>query len=184
MRPIDIDKAIKTLLFLARYAYKRGFVSSKGGNLSYRISSDMLIKKSGTSLRSIRPKDLILVRNFSSKPKVNNVSIDYMIHREIYLNTNGKIVFHCHPHDIIKYTLKHEKTNVIYPVDLEGGYYLSKGIPVVKGDHANIYHEIGKKSIDYKIIIESGHGIYVWGTDPNEIMNLLELAISIVNLQL
>ena len=184
MRPVDIDKAIKTLLFLARYAYKRGYVSSKGGNLSYRISHDILIKKSGTSLRSIKPRDFILVRNFPSKSKVDGASIDYLIHREIYLNTNGKIVLHCHPHEIIKYTLKHEEAEVIYPVDLEGGYYLSKGIPVVKGDHADIYHEIGRKSLDYKIIIESGHGIYVWGTDPNEVINLLELAISIVNLQL
>jgi len=184
MKPLDIDNALTQLIYLARYTYNKGFTSSKGGNISYRLSKNiMIIKKSGVALRNLRPRDLIIVRNFRSRNKVNNASIDYLIHKEIYLNTPARIVLHAHPTNIIKYTLKIETAKII-PIDLEGKYYLNDGAPVVKGTHDTVFKEIGIKSRKYRIIVEKGHGIYVWGEDINEIINNLELIREITYLLL
>ena len=180
MRPLDIEYITKKLIFLARYSYKKGYVYSKGGNISGRKNYDMLIKRSGVSFRNLKAKDIILVRDFHKKEKVRGVSIDYMIHREIYLKTNANYVLHCHPPIIVKYTLDTTEEH-IYPRDLEGRYYLKSGIPIVKGEHSNIYNIIGELAKSHYIIIEKGHGIYIWGHTEKDVLNMLEMATEVVS---
>lgn len=175
-----MDYITRKLIFLARYSYRRGYVASRGGNLSGRVLNDMLIKRSGVSFRDIRAKDIILVRNFHKKMQVPNASIDYLIHREIYLKTDAKYVLHCHPPSIVRYTIA-ISDNYIYPQDLEGRYYLRSGIPVVEGDHATIYRVIGELVSNHNIIIEKKHGVYVWGFSIKEVTNMLELAVEVIS---
>lgn len=180
MKPLDVDHITRKLIFIARYSHKRGYVYSKGGNVSGRQANDMLIKRSGVSFRSLKARDIILIRNFHKKKQVLNVSIDYLIHREIYLKTNAKYVLHCHPPIIIKYTLNTSETH-IYPRNLEGHYYFKAGIPIVRGDHEKIYKIIGKLAKENHVLVEAGHGVYIWGTTEEEVLNLLEMTSEIVS---
>jgi len=181
MVPREVDKLLKNLINLSKYVYNKGYVSSKGGNLSGVIGNCMLIKMSGVSLGNLKPKHLIIVKDFKEKTQVDKASIDYLIHREIYIKTGAKYVIHCHPNPIIRYTILNPEKDIVHPIDLEGSYYLPEGIPIVKGEHQTIYKQIGKLAGNYKVIVESGHGIYVWGNSPEEVKNLTELSVEIFN---
>jgi L-fuculose-phosphate aldolase len=154
---------------LGRLVYANGYVVSNGGNLSARVDSKVIIKKSGRSLKALTPRDFIIT-SLSNK-KVEGASIDYRIHREIYLNTNSNYVLHSHP--VIVIILSILSSNYIVPLDFESKYYLGE-IPVIEAPHSSIYKSIGKLSSKNKIIVEKGHGVYIHGRDTSELYRDLE----------
>ncbi len=180
-RPIEISSLIKNLIKLSRYVYDRGYTVANGGNISARVNeSFILIKKSGSSLGRLIPADLLIVP--LSKENVPKASIDYPIHRAIYLNTNSKYVLHVHPVNVISFSLKTSKC--FTPCDFESKYYLGECVPIIEGEHYNIYKKIGELSQNNNTIIEKTHGIYVHGMKPIEILYQVERLEHAVNILL
>ncbi len=170
VKPLTLSGCIRDLMWLARVVYKHGYVVASGGNLSVRIGEYILIKKSGCSFSSLVPKDFILT-NLNNET-VEKASIDYKIHRSIYLNTKSKYVLHAHPETVI--SISFESPESFNPIDFESKYYLGDSIPIVSGDHSSIYEEIGRLSSSNTIIIERGHGVYIHGADAIELFRVLQ----------
>lgn len=172
VKPNDL-KILYNLIYLSKKAYEMGLTIGKSGNVSGRIRDNIIIiKKTGRSLSRLTPKDFVIVDIISDNvPK--NVSSDYLIHREIYLNNpNVKYILHVHPAKLIKLTLS-TKESKITPQSYEGKIFFGNEIPIVREEHDNL-HRILKKHIDKKFLIEAGHGVYVYSDNPDEILPILE----------
>ena len=151
---------------LGRIVYSKGYTIANGGNISARINdSYIIIKKSGSSLGYLKPADLLVA--LLSKEYIPGASIDYPIHRAIYLNTNSKYILHIHPTNVISLSLK--LSECFKPQDFESKYYLGECVPIVEGDHHTIYKKIGDISRSNNIIIEKAHGVYIHSVNVKEI---------------
>jgi|Deesub1362B_J571_1020462.scaffolds.fasta_scaffold00004_85 L-fuculose-phosphate aldolase len=164
-------KLISDLLYWAKKIYRDGYVVAKGGNISARSGDVIYIKRSGVSMENLTSNDIVTV-NIERKEDAE-ASIDYHIHREIYLNTDSNVVIHAHPKYIISLSIYQE--NYFEPIDFESRYYLGK-IPIVKGDHFAVHKDIGRYSIENNVIIEKSHGVYIHGKTFEDCYRLLELS--------
>lgn len=166
-----MDEKLKfELIRWGKKIHDKGYVVAKGGNISAKSGDLIYIKKSGVSMGELTVDDIITsdIRG----PTPSGASIDYMIHREIYLNTDSRVVIHAHPEHVIAISIYLD--DYFEPVDLESRFYLQK-VPVVTGDHFSIYPEIGKRAIENNLIIEKNHGIYIHGAAFEKCFMLLEL---------
>ena len=158
------------LIKWAKKIYEKGYVVAKGGNISRRENDIIFIKKSGVSMGDLSIDDIIPVKIDEETPM--GASIDYMIHREIYLNTDSTVVIHAHPEYTIAISI--ELDEYFEPIDLESKLYLQR-VPIITGDHFTIHPKIGEKAVESRLIIEKGHGIYIHGKSFRECFQLLEL---------
>jgi L-fuculose-phosphate aldolase len=172
IRPLVIDKLIKILINRGKELYLKGYVIGNGGNLSAFINNHIIIKKSGESLGKLSPSSFVLVH--ISLDHAPEASIDYKIHREIYLNTSSTYVIHAHPSYLIKYTIINGNKTYFIPQDFETKYHLGEKIPIISGKHMHIHGKIGRLAKKYNLIIEKGHGIYIHGTNLDELVFHLE----------
>lgn len=170
--PIKIDKILKELILLGEKIYSKGYVVGNGGNISSLVEDEwILIKKSGMSMESLIPKNFILSK--ISNKIIKEASIDYKIHREIYLNTNSKYILHAHPTNTVLYTLNSQKEYLV-PIDFETKYHFKKRVPILDIPHNKIHRKIGVLSKSNEVIIEKGHGVYIHGKSTKDILFNLE----------
>ncbi len=164
---------LKDIIKASREVYKKGLTIGKSGNVSGRIRDNIIIiKKTGRSMEKLKPKDFVLV-DISKNEIPRNVSSDYDIHREIYLNNPSvRYVIHAHPAKLVKLTFS-IKEEEISPETYEGRVYFGDKIPIVREEHKNL-HKVVKKYFNRKFLIEAGHGIYVFSDDLDEILFILE----------
>ena len=170
IKPYILSSLLKKLIWLGKEAYSHGYVIANGGNLSCRIDDYIIIKKSGCSLDSLTPRDFLI--SSLNKERVRGASIDYKIHRAVYLKSTSTFVLHAHPENVIALSIQIEDS--FSPLDFESRYYLGNKIPIVSGDHKNIHRKIGSLSPKNKIIIEKGHGVYIHGESVIELFRDLE----------
>lgn len=185
VKPSDL-KIIQDLINLSKKAYELGLTIGRSGNISGRIRDNIIIiKKTGRSLNNLKPKDFVIT-DLLSDDVPNNVSSDYLIHREIYLsNPKIRYILHVHPAKLIKLTLSTKETKII-PQTYEGKIYFGNEIPIVREEHDNL-HRILKKyinDINKRFLIEAGHGVYVYSYNPDEILPILEELEYIASLSL
>ena len=177
---IKISNLIRDLMSLGHIVYDKGYTIANGGNISARINeSYIIIKKSGSSLGYLKPADLLVAS--LSKEYIPGASIDYSIHRAIYLNTDSKYILHVHPTNVISLSLR--LSECFIPQDFESKYYLGECVPVVEGEHHIIHRKIGDISKNNNVIIEKAHGVYMHGVNVEELFyqtERLEHAASIV----
>ncbi len=172
VRPDEL-KILHEIIKVSKKVYELGLTIGKSGNVSGRIRENLVvIKKTGRSLKKLRPKDFVLVDIFQDKiPKT--VSSDYIIHREIYVNNPDiKYVIHAHPLNLVKLTLSIEGTEIT-PNTYEGRIYFGDKIPIIREEHRNL-HKIVKRYVHKKFLIEAGHGVYVFSDNLDEILFILE----------
>jgi|GEM_PF-1751674 L-fuculose-phosphate aldolase len=170
IKPYVLSPFLKKLIWLGKKAYSHGYVVANGGNLSCRIDDFIVIKKSGCSLSSLTPRDFLITS--LNKERVREASIDYKIHRAIYLNSTSLFVLHAHPENVIALSI--QTGDSFSPLDFESKYYLGNKIPIVSGNHKNIHRKMGLLSSENKIIIERGHGVYIHGKSVIELFRNLE----------
>lgn len=172
VKPWDLG-TLHNIIKISREVYKKGLTIGKSGNVSGRIRDNIvIIKKTGRSMEKLKPKDFVLV-DILEKEIPSNVSSDYIIHREIYLNNpNVRYVLHVHPAKLVKLTLDIKEME-ISPKTYEGKVYFGEKIPIVRKEHTDI-HKIVKEHSKRKFLIEAGHGVYVFSDDLNEILYIIE----------
>ena len=165
-RSLDI---IREIIRTSKWLYRRGYVVGNSGNISGKISDNIIIiKRTGIRLSEIKPKDLILTR-LNSPDK--NVSSDFFIHREIYLNLPKiKYVIHAHPPYIVKTSLKFD---ILKTQTYEGKKLFGNEIPIITCNHHDIPSVINFNYFK-KFFIDKGHGVYVYGEKLEELVILLE----------
>lgn len=139
---------------------------SHSGNLSVRKDDTVLITKSGSQLGFLSFSDIVELNihsTFSGK-----ASMEYPVHRSIYLSNNCGAVVHCHPPVTVSLSLGRDE---IRPIDAEGRYYFDK-VPVYSAQNAIASDEVAghipplfKES---PVVVVRGHGIFSIGKDLEE----------------
>ena len=171
-------KHIKALFSLVGYhLLSLGMNSSHSGNLSGREGSNIYITRTGTMLGDIREKDLVAAEIMDSMPP--RVSMEYPVHRQIYLDTSFNAVIHCHPPYAVALSLSNEK---IEPLDREGIRIVGT-VPVVSGEN-DIPHKVSARlQTDHRAVMVKGHGVFVAANSMEEALHVvtaLEMSSKII----
>ena len=125
---------------IGRMLESRGLIlSARSGNMSVRQGDMIFIKRSGAMMGHMGRDDV--VRTDISEESPEGASVEYKVHRAIYLNTTFKAVIHSHtPYAIIE-SLEGKD---ITPIDAEGRYYF-ESIPVLDVENAISSDEVAEK---------------------------------------
>jgi len=89
----------KEIIKIGKKLYDLRLVVASTGNLSAKIDKhNILVTKSGTSLGSLRGRDIIKV-NLNDQEDLKNkpVTSEFPLHSLVYKNFPNKIIIHCHP---------------------------------------------------------------------------------------
>ena len=118
----------------------RGLIlSARSGNMSVRIGNTIYIKRSGAMMGFMKEGDIVEADIGDEHPK--GASVEYKVHRAIYMNTDFKAVIHAHtPYAIVESMNGRD----IKPVDAEGKYYFYR-IPVLDVKQAISSDEVAEK---------------------------------------
>lgn len=140
-----------------------GFVlSARSGNISIRIGNRIFIKRSGAMLGYLKKGDIVGAG--IEDPEPEGASIEYKVHRAIYLNTDFRAVIHAHtPYAIVESM----KGSDLVPLDAEGRYRF-RAIPVLDVEDPISSDEVAEKIPSmirrHEVAIVKGHGTFAAGT--------------------
>ena len=107
--------------------FAAGLASATSGNYSARERDGFWITRSGVQKAHLTPEDLIFLPLEPDPLRDQGASVERVIHRAIYRQTDATAVVHAHPRHAIALSFH---LQVIEPIDLEGRYYFEH-IPVV-----------------------------------------------------
>ncbi len=173
MKPQALSTLIHELRLAGMKLYNRGYVVGASGNISGKLTdSKILIKASGRSMGSLKPSDLVIADLSRTPP--NKVSSDYNIHRELYLlYPQIRYVVHAHPKHLVELTLS-EKGDIEIKT-YEGRVYIGEKLHIYHGDHENVAkNSVFLSDKQWGYVIEAGHGVYVFGSNLNWVINMVE----------
>jgi len=156
-------KIINQIIFYGKLIEKYGLISSHSGNISAKIGSNILITKTGTMLGSLTPKDITVISLHDPDDKnLKFASMESVVHKSIYMNSNAKAVIHTHPDYLITISYKLKKFK---PIDSEGKF-LIKELPIIKTEKTiasqEVAEKIGEIASKYFAAIVATHGLFVW----------------------
>ncbi len=144
---------------IGRMLESRGLIlSARSGNMSVRVGDKAYIKRSGAMMGYLREGDIVEADISDENPE--GASVEYKVHRAIYLNTDFKVVIHAHtPYAIVESM----DGNDIEPADAEGRYYFYR-IPVLDVEHAISSDEVAEKIPEaikpYGAVVVKAHGTF------------------------
>ncbi len=144
---------------IGRMLESRGLIlSARSGNMSVRIGDRIFIKRSGAMMGYLKEGDVVEAGISDENPE--GASIEYKVHRAIYLNTDYTAVIHAHTPYAIAESIDGKD---IEPLDAEGRYYFH-AIPVLDVEQAISSDEVAEKipSVigQYGAAIVKGHGTF------------------------
>ncbi len=145
-----------------------GFVYSHFGNISVRLGNKLLITRTGCMLDEITKNKLITldIRNPCDSDMLS--SIETIVHRQIYLNTEAQAVIHIHSiFAVIESIIT--RTKEIIPITHEDRYFLDK-IPIITGKSGSgeLAKNVAGALKKYKGIIIKKHGSIAIGKTLEE----------------
>ncbi len=149
---------------IGRMLESRGLIlSARSGNISVRVGDTVYIKRSGAMMGYLKEGDIIEADIREKTPE--GASVEYKVHRAIYLNTDFTAVIHTHtPYAIIE---SMEGGDMV-PVDAEGRYYF-ESIPVLDVKEAISSDEVAEKIPEiirkYGVVVVKGHGTFAAATN-------------------
>lgn len=154
-----------------------GLNTSHSGNLSVREGDVIYITRTGAMLDNLGEEDIIELN--VSKVQHPEASLEYPVHREIYLSTPAGAVIHCHPPYAIALSFRNTE---ILPADLEGRHHLDR-IPVV--EHGGHMHEKVSRMFEQgnRVVLIRGHGAFSAGQTVEEALHYasaLEMSAKII----
>lgn len=144
---------------IGRMLEARGLIlSARSGNISVREGDKIYIKRSKSMMGYLKERDIIEADINDEEPE--GASIEYKVHRAIYLGTEFRAVIHAHtPYAIVESMEGRD----IKPVDAEGRYYFYR-IPVMDVKEAISSDEVTEKIPDairpYGAVIVKAHGTF------------------------
>lgn len=157
---------------IGRDLFARGLVSSHSGNLSIRLGDRIIITKRGSMLNCLNEQDLIetgVIKNNRATPLA---SVELVVHRAIYRETQALAVVHAHPLYATAISLTERE---IKPSNTEGISILGT-VPVIgwnaevkPGALADEVAQSVKKH--QRIIMVRGHGSFAIGQLLEEAYN-------------
>lgn len=155
-----------------RDLFLMGINNSHSGNISHFSKGGegvITITRSGAMLGNISINDLIETTLNPNEFSDKNASRELVVHRAIYETCGCQAIIHSHPPSAIALSLK---TNLIRPIDAEGGYYFPQGIKVIEAASAVASPEVAAKIAPLlkteKIVVVRGHGSFAAGKTLEE----------------
>jgi L-fuculose-phosphate aldolase len=76
--------------------HRAGLITGSSGNLSLRLSNNLLITRHGSILAALTGDDLIETGIFQDDAMTPVASSELPVHRQIYRNTGAKAIVHSH----------------------------------------------------------------------------------------
>lgn len=155
-------------LFAARMA------SATSGNYSARTPEGLLITRSGAQKAHLTAEDLLQLPLEPDPEKDQGASVEKIIHRAIYRETDARAVVHAHPRFAIVLSYHLER---IVPIDLEGRSYLPE-VPVVAPPTASGTEEAAQAVAEalktHPACVVRGHGAFVKAAEETPEKSLLK----------
>ncbi|MDD5091161.1 MAG: class II aldolase/adducin family protein [Candidatus Wallbacteria bacterium] len=139
---------------------------SHSGNISSRCGDSILITRTGSQTGYLQMDDIVEVNIHASY--AGRASMEYPVHKAIYLSTDAKNIVHCHPPVTIALSLDRD---FIEPVDAEGRFYFRK-IPILSVDNAIASDEVAARIpelfAESPVVVVRGHGVFSIGRSLEE----------------
>jgi L-fuculose-phosphate aldolase len=155
-------------LFTSRLA------SATSGNFSVRDKEGLWITRSGAQKAHLSPEDLMFVPLEPDPDKDQGASVERVIHRAIYRQTDALAVVHAHPRHAIALSFHLDR---IVPIDLEGRYYFDS-IPVLAPKTLSGTQEAAEAVAEalktHWACVLRGHGAFVKGVGESAEQSLLQ----------
>lgn len=150
-----------------------GLTHSNFGNLSVRADDKIFITRKGSRLDDLCRNDIICVDLARPGRTDEVVSIELVVHRDIYLTTEASAIIHAHsPFAVIQSMLC--KDDKVIPSEAEGKYLLAE-IPIITGESGS--KELAQKAAqafkEHKGIIIGEHGTMAAGSTIEEAYNII-----------
>ncbi len=162
---------LKEFQMFGRDLFLAGINNSHSGNISYcsKPAGVITITRSGAMLGHISINDLIETGLIANAINDKAASRELVVHRAIYAAGSSSAIIHSHPPSAIALSLK---TDLIKPIDAEGGYHFPDGIKVIDVKTAIASSEVASKIApvlkNEKVAIVRGHGAFAAGASLEE----------------
>ncbi len=148
-------------IWIGKDLFEEGLVDSHSGNMSIRRESSIFITRKGAMFNHLKEEDIIEVPIDSPSPRDSLASVELLVHRAVYKNTEATAILHAHPKTAIALSMTEAK---IIPQDSEG-LYVIKSVPVVKVREGISSEEVAKLlppifAAGYVIAVVSRHGSF------------------------
>jgi L-fuculose-phosphate aldolase len=154
--------------------FAAGLASATSGNYSVREGEGLWITRSGAQKAHLTPEDVMFLPLLPDPKRDQGASVERVIHRAIYQQTDATAVVHAHPRHAIALSFHLE---AIVPIDLEGRYYFDK-IPVLTPKTASGTPEVAEavaEALRENIAcVVRGHGAFIKGTEEALEKSLLQ----------
>ncbi|MDX2004840.1 MAG: class II aldolase/adducin family protein [Meiothermus sp.] len=141
--------------------------SATSGNYSARTKDGLYITRSGAQKARLAPEDVLLLPLEPNPEKDAAASVERIIHRAVYRQTDATAVVHAHPRHAIALSFHLEQ---IVPIDLEGLYYFPY-IPVLAPKTVSATEEaanaVAEALKNHPACVVRGHGAFIKGTEKS-----------------
>ena len=152
---------VKKLVQAGRFLFEAGVVEYYSGNLSVFHKRSIFITRSGSPLPLLKPQDILEIK--LKKPYAGRPSSEFVVHRQVYLETQHKAVAHAHPPAVVKIAFKIEG-KFYTPRDNEARLLLGEKIPILTLERPSASEELAKavaKTLKvYPCAIVRSHGVF------------------------
>ncbi len=154
--------------------FAAGLASATSGNFSVRVGEGLWITRSGAQKAHLTPEDILFLPQEPDPEKDRGASVERVIHRAIYQQTDATAVVHAHPRHAIALSFHLDS---IVPIDLEGRYYFDQ-IPVLSPRTTSASQEAAEAVAQalrvHRACVLRGHGAFVKGTEEAPEKSLLQ----------
>ena len=151
---------VSNIIKFGKLIEKYHLISSHSGNISVRGGDYIYITKTKTMLGHLNENDIIKTVLAGNDDFMKQASMETIVHKAIFLNTQTKAIIHTHPIYSITLSLLMDSFT---PVDSEGKFVLEK-VPVLIVKQSIASKEVAEKipSLfkNYKAVIIRGHGVF------------------------
>lgn len=156
-----MEELIREIVEVSKLMYERGYITSKEGNLSYRVGDRIVITPSGTPKFNLKEEDIVVVSIDDLKRGVRgNASSEVFTHLECYLTGEDvKCVLHAHPENTIVLDLLgyNFKTKLLAEAEyFLGDIYITQYATPGTPEGANVV-----RGVKNDIIILRKHGVII-----------------------
>jgi L-fuculose-phosphate aldolase len=159
---------IREIIECGRRLFEEGLVGARSGNISYAFGDKIFITRTGASLASLQPEDIIAVSLNARGLLDGRASSELIVHREVIKRTARRAVVHAHPSCAV--ALSYEAERLILP-DSEGSAILGE-VPVIEPSvpsaSKELAHEVAEQLKERKAVVVRGHGAFAGASSPLE----------------
>ena len=163
-------KLIKT----GELLHREGLVDARAGNLSIRVDDRVFITRTGANLGTLSPEDIVELPLHERHILEERASSEWIVHREIYLQTPHRAIVHTHPLYTVLISMQWDR---IEPKDSEGRAILGfvEVIPEYPSGSLPLAQAVAQALRVSKLVVVKGHGVFSAGKDPFEAYTLTSI---------